>query len=243
MDEAVVVVDLRHIVAAVELELAGADGGPLVVATLDKAFTDHDAGTADDDAAGVARVDSDGAAGLARGVGDGHDGGGGEGAPGLLVVGDVESIHEAVSLDDHSVEVGGVGLRDSELHAGVGAAEGGVARRDVDGVELVGCCHNVADTIELVAAAEESRVVDAGDDELVNPAVEDGRGGLVPVVGTFGVTPAVETAVGGGIEIEDAVDIDIVEGVDRLEVVVVGVGHEFERNSGGIVAINTHAFD
>ncbi len=110
MYEAVVIVDVGHVVTAVEFEFAGADGGPLVVAAIHITFTDHDCGAADDDTTRILRVDSDGTGGTTRGVGDGHDGGGGKGAPRLFIVGDIKCIHQTIGFDDHGIEVGRVGL-------------------------------------------------------------------------------------------------------------------------------------
>ena len=239
MYEAVVIVDVGHIVTAVEFEFAGADGGPLVVAAIYITLTDHDSGAADDDTTRIPRVDSDGTGGTARGVGDGHDGGGGKGAPSLFIVGDIKCIHQAVGFDDHSIEVGCVGLRDSEFDAGVGASESGVSGRDIDGGELAGRGYNVTDAVELVAAAEEGSSVVTGDNELVDSAVEDGCGSLTPVVGTVDMTPTVEAAVGGGIKIEDTVDIDIFESMDGFEVIAGGVGNHDEGGVGGIETIDT----
>ena len=243
MDEGGVVVDHGHVVATIEFELAGADGGPLIVTAIYKAFSDEGGGTGDDDTTGVTGVDDDGAGGEAGGVSDGHNGGGGEGAPSLLIGGEVEGIHEAIRLNDHRVEIGGVGLRDGEFHAGIGAAEGRVGGRDVDGVELVGRGKSIADAVELVARGEEGGVVDSRDDELVDTATEDDGGGLIPVVGAFGMAPAVEAAICGSVEVECAVDIEVVEGVDGAEIVVIGIGDKFEGSGRGVEAVDTDTLD
>ena len=57
--------------------------------------------------------------------------------------------------------------------------------------KLVGSGDNITDTVELISTAKETDFVIAGDDELVDTAVKDRRGGLTPVVGTIDMTPTV----------------------------------------------------
>ena len=161
----------------------------------------------------------------------------------MLIAGNIESIHETIGFDDHSVKVGSIGLGDGQFHAGVGATESGVGGRDIDGVKLVGGGGNITDTVELVTTAEEAGVVNARDNELVDTTIENGCGRLIPVVSAVGMTPTVETAVGSSIKVENTILIDIVESMYRPKIVVIGVGDELEGDGCGVVTIDTYTFN
>ena len=234
------VVDGRHEVAAHAHERVLTVGGvgPLVEGAGDVALADPDFVAGDDEASGVGWVNSHDARVAAGGVEQRGNGAGGDGAPVLLVGGEVDILHAAVGVDGHGVDIGGVGRRDGEADA-LGVAECIVGGGEA-GYAHIGGGH-VADAEEFIGGAEVGEAELAGDFNLVDSTFADALGrGVEPVadIGGVGNGPAVEAERRGGEEIHGAVIavVVVVDAVDGPEVGAAGLGQEGELGRLGVEA-------
>ena len=104
---------------------------------------------------------------------------------------------------------------------------------------------DIGDFIDAAGHGEEGHFQLTGHDEFLDVAAEDGFGGHIPVVVLHSV--AVEASIAGHVEVELAVAVDIVHGVDGGKAAVgargLGVGNFLDAEVVGVETEDTLAED